>query len=86
MVPIDSVKEDGALKCKLCDVTENDCTWIGRSEGGEHPLGFSIDNCLTIIEFDTTADRVRSEYNEKLQSVGDMMTLHGLLPARVVSK
>ena len=71
MVPIDSVKEDGALKCKLCDVTENDCTWIGRSEGGEHPLGFSIDNCLTIIEFDNYGrPGPVGEYNENYSPWG----------------
>ena len=65
MVPIDTVKEDGVLKCKICDYTENGCTWIGRSEGGKHPLGFNIDNCLTIIEFDNYGrPGPVGEYNE----------------------
>lgn len=52
MIPTDDVFEDGVCKCKLYDVEEWEQTWLGRSEGGEHPLGFHIDNCLTIMEFD----------------------------------
>jgi hypothetical protein len=52
MVPIDTVKENGVLKCKICDYTEHWCTWLGRSEGGQHPLGFYTEIQPTIIEFD----------------------------------
>ena len=52
MIPTDDVEEDGVLKCKLFDYEEWEQSWLGRSEGGMHPLGFHIDNCLTIIEFD----------------------------------
>lgn len=65
MVPIDTVKEDGVMKCMICDYTENGCTWIGRSEGGKHPLGFEIDNCITIIELDNYGrPGPVGEYNE----------------------
>jgi len=52
MIPTDDVEEDGVLKCQLYDYEEWEQSWLGRSEGGEHPLGFHIDTCLTIIELD----------------------------------
>ncbi|MBQ8752950.1 MAG: hypothetical protein IJZ13_07595 [Clostridia bacterium] len=52
MVPTDYKKEDGVLKCRIADYTEHWCTWIGRSVGGIHPLGFTCETCPTIIEFD----------------------------------
>ncbi|MBQ4153545.1 MAG: hypothetical protein IJD11_04220 [Oscillospiraceae bacterium] len=52
MIPTDYKEEDGALKCKLYTSDQIEQTWIGRSEGGEHPLGFKVDVCPTIVEFD----------------------------------
>lgn len=52
MIPTDDVYEDGVYKCKLYDYEEWEQSWLGRSEGGRHPLGFDIDHCLTIMEFD----------------------------------
>jgi len=52
MCPDETVFEDGAQKCRI--VHYDDCwlSWIGRSGGGKHPLGFDIEENFTIIEFD----------------------------------
>ncbi|MHB8962403.1 MAG: hypothetical protein ACYC5K_04540 [Saccharofermentanales bacterium] len=54
IVPIETVFEDGAMKCKIGDYRERGCElqWLGRSNGGVHPLGFTVDICPTILEFD----------------------------------
>ena len=46
-------EETGAYECKISypDGTYW-CTWFGRSAGGEHPLGFTVETCPTILEFD----------------------------------
>ena len=52
MVPDETVQEDGALKCRLKHYDECRISWIGRSGGGIHPLGFEIEVNFTIIELD----------------------------------
>lgn len=54
IVPIETVYEDGAMKCKIGDyrVPGNELQWLGRSAGGQHPLGFNVDACPTLLEFD----------------------------------
>ncbi len=54
IVPIETVYEDGAMKCKIGDyrVPGNELQWLGRSAGGQHPLGFDVDACPTLLEFD----------------------------------
>ncbi|MHB1452682.1 MAG: hypothetical protein ACYCYM_01835 [Saccharofermentanales bacterium] len=54
IVPIETKLEDGAMKCKIGDYREPGCDlqWLGRSAGGVHPLGFNVDICPTILEFD----------------------------------
>lgn len=52
MVPWDDRLTDGVRTCRIGDYTENGCTWIGRSPGGRHPLGFACETVPTIIEFD----------------------------------
>ena len=82
MVPIDTVKEDGVLKCKICDYTESWCTWVGRSPGGKHPLGFEVETCPTIIELDNYGrPGPVGEYNENYSPWGyDDITWFALQP------
>ncbi len=43
---------DNAMQCEA--VSYQDCwlSWIGRSDGGIHPLGFEVEHNFTILEFD----------------------------------
>ena len=52
LVPNETVYEDGAYKCEISHFSKNWLQWIGRSGGGEHPLGFTIEENFTILEFD----------------------------------
>ncbi|MHB1452683.1 MAG: hypothetical protein ACYCYM_01840 [Saccharofermentanales bacterium] len=52
MNPIETVKKDGAMMCGISDYRDNDAQWIGRIQGGEHPLGFTVQYNPTLIEFD----------------------------------
>ncbi|MHB8962404.1 MAG: hypothetical protein ACYC5K_04545 [Saccharofermentanales bacterium] len=52
MNPIETVQKDGALMCEISDYRDNDAQWIGRIQGGEHPLGFTVEVNPTLIEFD----------------------------------
>ena len=52
LVPNETVKENGVLKCRIGSPKDFWCTWFGRSVGGEHPLGFTTDICPTLLEFD----------------------------------
>ncbi len=52
LVPNETVSENGAMKCEIGDYNQYSFTWIGRSAGGIHPLGFNIDHNITILEFD----------------------------------
>ncbi|MBQ4152986.1 MAG: hypothetical protein IJD11_01400, partial [Oscillospiraceae bacterium] len=52
LVPNETVAEDGVLKCRIGTPSDFWCTWFGRSNGGEHPLGFTVKVCPTILEFD----------------------------------
>ncbi|MBQ8752573.1 MAG: hypothetical protein IJZ13_05670 [Clostridia bacterium] len=51
LVPNETVynEETGAYECSVGDTG---MTWIGRSQGGEHPLGFTCETCPTLLEFD----------------------------------
>lgn len=56
-VPNETKKADGAMQCEIRAYDGLDpkgcwLSWVGRSAGGEHPLGFQIDNLFTIIELD----------------------------------
>lgn len=52
IVPNETEEENGAMQCRISGYDENWLQWIGRSDGGIHPLGFEIENNLTILEFD----------------------------------
>ena len=53
LVPIETYYQNGALMCTINDYSSgNSLQWIGRSDGGEHPLGFTIAHNITILEFD----------------------------------
>ncbi len=52
LVPNETVKQGGALQCRIGSPDDFWCTWFGRSAGGEHPLGFKTDICPTLLEFD----------------------------------
>lgn len=52
MVPVDDKEEDGILKCRIGSPELHWCTWIGRSLGGQHPLGFACQVQPTLVEFD----------------------------------
>ena len=52
IVPNETKYENGAYKCEISDYKQNWLQWIGRSAGGQHPLGFTVDNNFTILEFD----------------------------------
>jgi len=52
MIPTDYKEEDGVLKCRLYTSDQIEQTWIGLSEGGKHPLGFEVETCPTLVEFD----------------------------------
>ena len=52
IVPNETVYEDGVFKCEIADHRDVFYQWIGRSDGGQHPLGFEIESNYTILEFD----------------------------------
>lgn len=52
IVPNETKTENGALMCEISDYKKCWLSWIGRSAGGKHPLGFTIENNFTILEFD----------------------------------
>ena len=52
MVPWDDRMADGVRTCRIGDYTENACTWVGRSPGGRHPLGFTCETLPTMLELD----------------------------------
>lgn len=56
-VPNETKMEDGAMKAEVrafdgIDPKGTWLSWVGRSGGGRHPLGFDIDNNFSIIELD----------------------------------
>lgn len=52
IVPDETYEENGTMKCRISGYEENWLQWIGRSDGGIHPMGFEIENNLTLLEFD----------------------------------
>ena len=58
MCPNETVYENGAMKAELLHYKElsperdDALSWVGRSSGGIHPLGFEIEENFTLIEFD----------------------------------
>ncbi len=52
IVPNETEYKDGAYQCEIADYHDCWLQWIGRSDGGEHPLGFTIEHNYTILEFD----------------------------------
>ena len=52
LVPNETEFLDGAYQCRICHYDDCWLQWIGRTAGGKHPLGFDIDVCFTILEFD----------------------------------
>ena len=52
LVPNETEYKDGAYQCEISDYRDCWLQWIGRSDGGEHPLGFTIEHNYTILEFD----------------------------------
>ena len=51
-VPNETKIEEGAMMAELTSASDCWLSWIGRSEGGIHPLGFEIESNFTIVEFD----------------------------------
>ena len=53
IAPSETVNLNNALQCEV-RAPENGVgyTWVGRSKGGKHPLGFDIENLITILELD----------------------------------
>lgn len=57
LVPTESVTESGAMKAYIMDYQQqqpNKYTWLGRSTGGLHPLGFYVDANPTVMEYDNS--------------------------------
>jgi len=53
LVPSETVIEDNAMKCEVTAPSGSHwLSWVGRSAGGTHPLGFTVENNFTILEFD----------------------------------
>ncbi|MBR4749208.1 MAG: hypothetical protein IK083_06535 [Abditibacteriota bacterium] len=52
IVPDETEYKDGAYMCRICDYRDCWLQWIGRSDGGLHPLGFRVEDNFTILEFD----------------------------------
>jgi len=50
LCPNETTKVNGAEECQALDSNAYWLSWIGRSAGGEHPLGFHIDHLITILE------------------------------------
>ena len=52
--PMETVKENGAMKCIIVEHSpgKHQEARIGDSPGGQHPLGFHIDNNFMILELD----------------------------------
>jgi len=56
--PNETVAENGALKCEVLKYGSSNTSstykysYIGRMKGGNHPLGFSMEQSFTICEFD----------------------------------
>ena len=46
-------EKTGAYECRISEPNGSYwCTWLGRSAGGRHPLGFDCEACPTLLEFD----------------------------------
>ena len=52
MCPNETYYKDGAYQCRLVKYQECWLSWVGRTAGGRHPLGFDMEENFTIIEFD----------------------------------
>lgn len=52
LVPNETKKQDGAMMCEVSHHQDNWLSWIGRTAGGIHPLGFEVEQNFTILEFD----------------------------------
>ncbi len=52
LVPNETEFAGGAYQCRISHYDDCWLQWIGRSAGGKHPLGFTVDACYTILEFD----------------------------------
>ena len=52
LVPNETRKSNGALMCEILHFEDNWLSWVGRSAGGIHPLGFAVTQNFTILEFD----------------------------------
>ena len=52
LVPNETRKQDGAMMCEVTHFQDNWLSWIGRTSGGTHPMGFEVEQNFTILEFD----------------------------------
>ena len=52
LFPSETIQKDGVLMCEAKHFTEDKFSYIGRTKGGTHPLGFETDQNITILEFD----------------------------------
>jgi len=53
LCPNETVFENNAMKCEVTAPQGSHwLSWVGRSAGGTHPLGFTVENNFTILEFD----------------------------------
>lgn len=78
-VPNETKKADGAMQCEIRAYDGLDpkgcwLSWVGRSAGGEHPLGFQIDNLFTIIELDNYGGNGKPAPRRRLPSTTGAMT------------
>lgn len=52
LVPSETYHQDGAYQCEVTDYYTCWLSWVGRSHGGRHPLGFDVEQNFTLMEFD----------------------------------
>ncbi len=52
LFPSETIQKDGVLMCEAKHFTDDKFSYIGRTKGGTHPLGFEVDQNFTILEFD----------------------------------
>ena len=51
--------EFDTMKCEVSSYEKCWLSWVGRSDGGKHPLGFDIEQNFTILEFDNYGNNER---------------------------
>lgn len=84
LVPNETKKEvvDGetVMKCEISHYEDCWLSWFGRSNGGEHPLGFQVEICPTILEFDNYGGNGKPAPPRRRPSITGAMTILPGLP------